>query len=248
MLNFVLCDDNDSSVNRLSKMVESVLINHDLDGQVVLAARSAEEVLKYESKNPVDVLMLDNQLKSSMNGIDLAKKIREKNKNCYLIFTTAHLEYAILAYKLKTFDYLPKPLTPERLQETILRLFDDVAALSKTYLKIDNKNTLIDENEVDYIKRDGMKLVYHTTHGDYSAYSSFKKIQNSLPENFIRCHKSFIININRISNIDAKNNMILFMDNVTCEIGPTYKTDFLNYIKNKCLSAPISLSNSIANL
>ena len=152
MLNFVLCDDNDSSVNRLSKMVESVLINHDLDGQVVLAARSAEEVLKYESKNPVDVLMLDIQLKSSMNGIDLAKKIREKNKNCYLIFTTAHLEYAILAYKLKTFDYLPKPLTPERLQETILRLFDDVAALSKTYLKIDNKNTLIDENEVDYIK------------------------------------------------------------------------------------------------
>lgn len=76
MLNFVLCDDNDSSVNRLSKMVESVLINHDLDGQVVLAARSAEEVLKYESKNPVDVLMLDIQLKSSMNGIDLAKKIR----------------------------------------------------------------------------------------------------------------------------------------------------------------------------
>ena len=74
MLNFVLCDDNDSSVNRLSKMVESVLINHDLDGQVVLAARSAEEVLKYESKNPVDVLMLDIQLKSSMNGIDLAKK------------------------------------------------------------------------------------------------------------------------------------------------------------------------------
>ena len=80
MLNFVLCDDNDSSVNRLSKMVESVLINHDLDGQVVLAARSAEEVLKYESKNPVDVLMLDIQLKSSMNGIDLAKKIREKIK------------------------------------------------------------------------------------------------------------------------------------------------------------------------
>ena len=84
MLNFVLCDDNDSSVNRLSKMVESVLINHDLDGQVVLAARSAEEVLKYESKNPVDVLMLDIQLKSAMNGIDLAKKIREKNKNCYV--------------------------------------------------------------------------------------------------------------------------------------------------------------------
>lgn len=80
MLNFVLCDDNDSSVNRLSKMVESVLINHDLDGQVVLAARSAEEVLKYESKNPVDVLMLDIQLKSSMNGIDLAKKYVKKIK------------------------------------------------------------------------------------------------------------------------------------------------------------------------
>lgn len=49
-----------------------------------------------------------------MNGIELVNKICTTNKVMYVIFTTAHLEYGILAYKCKTFDFLPKPITSER--------------------------------------------------------------------------------------------------------------------------------------
>ena len=248
MLNFVICDDNKTALNKTSKMVESILINNNLNGQVILTATNPDETLQFVKENQVDVLLLDIQLKSSKTGIDLAREIREFNKNCYLIFITAHLEYAMIAYKLKTFDYLPKPITVERLEETIFRLFDDVNSTSKTYLKIDSKNTIIDENEINYIKRDGMKLVYHTKNKDFTTYSSFNKIQEMLPKNFVRCHKSFITNINRISNIDAKNNKILFFDNSSCEIGPLYKESFLHIVENRFSSSDSPFATTYAKM
>ena len=248
MLNFVMCDDNEILLKKFSKMIESILINNNLTGQVIFTATNPDDILQFVKYNQVDVLLLDIQLKSSKTGIDLAKEIREFNKNCYLIFITAHLEYAMIAYKLKTFDFLSKPITYEVMEETIFRLFNDVNSTSKTYLKIDSKNTFIDENEICYIKRDGMKLVYHTQYNDFTTYSSFNKIQDALPKNFIRCHKSFITNLNRISNVDAKNNRILFMDNSSCDIGPLYKTDFLEIVKNKFASNSSPFATTYAKL
>ena len=64
----------------------------------------------------------------------MAEEIRRKERD-YLIFTTAHLEYAMVAYKYKTFDYLPKPVTLDRLEDTVKRLFEDVYGLPKKYIK-----------------------------------------------------------------------------------------------------------------
>ena len=119
------------------------------------------------------------------------------------------MEYVLMAYKYKTFDYLTKPITPDRLEETIKRLFDDINGMPKKYLRIDNKNTLIDESEIEYIKRDGMKLVFHTASRDYDIYSSFNKFQDKLPKNFIRCHKSFVVNINQINDVDPVTGIVL---------------------------------------
>ena len=66
-----------------------------------------------------------------------------KNKKVYIIFLTGHLEYALLAYKYKTFDYLPKPIVKERLEETVVRLFHDIYNTPNQYIKIDNKSVII---------------------------------------------------------------------------------------------------------
>ena len=138
----------------------------------------------------------------------------------------------MMAYKFKTFDYLAKPVTYDRLEETVVRLFEDVNGLPKKYIKIDNKKTIIDESDVLYIKRDGMKLIFHTKSRDYETYSSFNKIQDSLPNNFIRAHKSYIVNINNIVNLDPVANMIYFDNGSTCDIGPKYKKDFIEEVKS----------------
>ena len=230
MLNVVLCDDNLNTLERLEKMLENIFIENSYDADIVLSSSNVSEILDFVDRNRVDVLFLDINLKSSITGLDIAKKVRERNKNLYLIFTTAHLEYVLLAYKYKTFDFLAKPITLSRLEDTIKRLFDDIEGLPKRYIKIDNKNTIIDENVIEYIKRDGMKLVFHSDSKDYEAYSSFNKIQSNLPNNFVRCHKSFIANINLIKDVDPVVNKISFSDNTFCDIGPKYKKNFMEVL------------------
>lgn len=232
MLNFVICDDNQNMLNKLNKMFDTIFISNNIDASIVLQSTNPEEILDFAKSHSVDVFILDIQLKSSMSGLDLAQKIREFNKDSYIIFTTGHLEYSLLAYKLKTFDYIAKPITVERLEETVLRLVADVNGQPKKYIKIDSKNTLVDENEILYIKREGMKLIYHTMSQDYEAYSSFAKMQDSLPSNFVRCHKSFIVNLNKIVHVEPVSSNIYFNDKSSCEIGPKYKKDVLEVLNN----------------
>lgn len=179
-----------------------------------------------------DVLILDINLKADKSGLEVASKVRESNKDTYFIFTTAHLEYAMMAYKFKTFDYLAKPVTADRLEETIVRLFDDINGLPKRYLKLDNKKTIIDQGEILYIKRDGMKLIFHTKSRDYETYSSFNKIMTLLPSNFVRAHKSFIVNIDNIANLDSIGNIVYFDNGSTCEIGPKFKKSLIEEVNN----------------
>lgn len=232
MLNFVICDDNLNILDRLEKMLDTIFCKNDFEAQVAFSSDNTEEVLNYISSNKVDVAMLDINLKSNKTGIELAKEIRKINKNIYIIFTTGHLEYAMIAYKVKTFDYIAKTINYDRLEETIIRLFEDVTSVPKRYLKIDNKNTLVDESEVQYIKRDGMKLVFHTNSRDYDTYSSFNKFQDKLPENYIRCHKSYIANINQIKDVEPVSGTITFKSGDTCDIGPKYKSDLMEVLNN----------------
>ena len=232
MLNFVVCDDNENMLNKFNKMFDTIFISNNIEGNIAFSSTNPTEVLDFAKTNSVDVFVLDIQLKSTMSGIELAEKIRAFNKDSYIIFTTGHLEYSLLAYKLKTFDYIPKPITLERLEETVLRLIDDINGTPKKYIKIDNKNTLVDESEILYIKREGMKLIYHTTSKDYDTYSSFAKMESLLPKNFVRCHKSFVVNLNKIVHVEPVSNTIYFSDNSSCEIGPKYKREILEVLTN----------------
>lgn len=231
MLNFVICDDNLNILDKFSKILESIFLKHSYDAKIAFKTSDVDELLNYIDENKTDVLILDINLKSNKTGLEIASKVREKNKDTYFIFTTAHLEYAMMAYKFKTFDYLAKPVTSERLEETIVRLFEDINGTPKRYIKIDNKKTIIDESEILYIKRDGMKLIFHTKTRDYETYSSFNKIQDSLPNNFIRSHKSFIVNINNIVNLDPVTNTIHFSNGSTCDIGPKFKKSFIEEVR-----------------
>lgn len=232
MLHFVICDDNLNILDKLEKMLENIFTKNNFNAKVSFTSDNSDKILDYIKNNSADVLLLDINLKSNKTGLELAEEIRKVKKNSYLIFTTGHLEYAMVAYKYKTFDYIAKPITYDRLEDTIIRLFDDINGLNRRYLKIDNKNTLIDEAEIQYIKRDGMKLIFHTSARDYDTYSSFNKFQDKLPKSYIRCHKSCIANINQIQDVEPVSGTITFKDGNTCDIGPKYKREFMEVLNN----------------
>lgn len=232
MLNFVLCDDSQAAIKKLSKMLESIIIQNKLDGQIVFSTPNPSALLKYVKDNPVNVVILDIDLNNDISGLKIAETIRKQDKNIYIIFITGHLEYGLMAYRYKTFDYIAKPLTAERFQETILRLYEDASNDNPKYIRLDNNKTIIPENSVKYIQKDGMKLVFATDTRTYEVYNSFNKVAPILPKQFVRCHKSYIVNLDKINNINFATNTISFGNNEKCYIGPKYKNNFKEVFNN----------------
>lgn len=242
MLNFALCDDNLNIIKKLKEMLEILFTKNDIEAKVGFYTDNPEKLLEYEKNNIVDVLVLDINLNANISGIDIAKEIRKKNKKVYIIFSTGHLEYSLLAYSVKTFDYLPKPITLERLEITLNRLLEDINNASfNNFIKLNNK-TIINEKEINYIKKDGMKLVFCTGTKNYEIYSSFNKIENILPSNFVRCHKSYIANTDSIQNINS--NKIVFVNGNYCDIGPKYRNNLMEVFNYGNISKGFDVINN----
>lgn len=233
MVNFVLCDDNRSSIEKLSKMLNSIIISHNLKGQITYTTNNPIALLDFVKNNPTHVLLLDIDLKNSTSGLEIAEQIRKTDKSIYIIFVTGHFEFSMVAYKYKTFDFLPKPLTKERFEETILRLYSDIFGNKVNYIRLDNDKTVIKENDIKFIKKDGMKVIFKTDTRDYETYSSFSRISDMLPYNFVRCHKSYIVNIDKITDIDLMDNIITFSPKDKCYIGPKYKEKFMEVLNDE---------------
>lgn len=234
MINFVLCDDNIMVLSKLKEMLNSIFLKYDFDATVKLATNSTKELIKFVNSNRIDVLFMDIDLNTKENGIEIAKLIRKSNKSLYLIFVTAHFEYIISSFECKTFDFIQKPFTYARLERTILRIFDDIDGFNSRFIDINNSGQIINRDSIDFIEKDGMKAIYKTINESFESYCSFNQIEPTLPQNFVRCHKSFIVNINNIHHVDSKSNTIFFQDGLIANncIGPKYKNKFMGVVKN----------------
>lgn len=230
MLRFVLCDDNLTFLNGLDAMLNKLFIKHNITAEVCFKTNSTIKLLNYLKNNSADILFLDISLSDKVNGLGVAEKIRQFNKSIQLVFTTGHFEYVMEAYKVNTFDYLVKPISQKKLEETLLRFIEYTKNSCKKFIKI-NGTTFINQDDITFIQKDGMKLIFHTKTDSYNTFNSFAKIQNILSNNFIRCHKSYIVNISNIDHIESNSNTIFFDKNHFCYIGPKYKNNFLEVIK-----------------
>ena len=238
MLNFIICDDEPYMLNKLSLLFEKAFVKNDFNAQIVLRTSDYKELLSFMSLNTVNVVVLDIEFKNSnITGLDIAEEIRKINKSCYIIFITSHFEYIMEAYDYKTFAYLIKnAINVDTLSETLSRLFDDISGNSAKFIKIDNRGTFVDLNDVQFIEKNGMKLIYHTSHSILETYNSFSKVESKLPSNFVRCHKSFIANVNNIVHISLVDSSITFKNNEICYIGPKYKSSLMEVIDYESIS------------
>lgn len=125
-----------------------------------------------------------------------------------------------------------------------MRLFDDISGTKEKYIRLNNNKTIIPEKNIKFIQKDGMKLIFHTDTRDYVTYNSFNKIQDQLPSQFVRCHKSYIVNINKITNINPMKNTISFSDTEKCYIGPKYKNNFMEVFNHGIFPNNINRSHN----
>lgn len=160
----------------------------------------------------VDLIFVDIQM-PDLSGIEFTRLIEKGPK---VIFTTAYEKYALEGYKLEIVDYLLKPFSYEefliavRKAQNLMRL--ENKSLSKVdvnneflFLKSDYKIKRINFNNILYIEgmKDYVKVYLQNSPGPVLSITSLKLLESKLPESkFMRVHRSFIVNLERIETID----------------------------------------------
>ncbi len=155
----------------------------------------------------IDVIFLDIQM-PDLKGTDFAKMIDSKTK---VIFTTAYSEYAIEGFDLNALDYLLKPITFERFLKSVNKLeISENSEITKTItVKSGYDLHKLSLEDINFIESDGEYVHYHLSDKKIMSYQSLKSLEKSLdPKIFIRVHRSFIINRNKVSALKGRDLMI----------------------------------------
>lgn len=230
MLNFVICDDNNPVRIKLAQMLNRIFISHNLDHSIVYSSTNGEDIINYLSNNKVDVLLIDVELNSDISGLQIADIFRKINKNAYIIFLSGYMDYVFESLKSKIFDYLLKPITYEKLEKCILRLENDVVNYNSNFVTLGSNKLLVKQDDINFIEKEKMKAIIYTDCSNFETYASLEKLKLCLSDNFIRCHKSYIANRNKITYADFNSDIILFKNKRTCPIGLKYKSTVMEEI------------------
>ena len=173
---------------------------------VVGEAATAGEALTLAESVRYDVVFLDVEL-PGLTGLDAALFILDRRERPAVVFVTAHERYAVDAFAVEAFDYLVKPVEPERLARVIERLaqarrreappVEKIAVVSAGGAK-----TLLDYEAVQWIEADGDYSRVHTYDRTYLSTSSLRELEELLPSTrFARIHRSHLVNLAKVAAV-----------------------------------------------
>jgi two-component system, LytTR family, response regulator AgrA len=241
-LNFILADDQEESLRSTKSYMERLIKNNNIDGKIVCYTKNPEDVINYskEHKDEINIYILDINFEHEINGIALARNIREQEPFAYIIFLTAYIQHSMLIfkYRLKAYDFLVKPISYSDLEECIIALKQDFNNMSKHELPSINKSITfksgyheyqISINQILYIESFGPKIIIHMMNGEIESYATLKDIEtmiSKITDIFVRSHKSYIVNLKFIKKIDLQNQEIIMINGDRCLISRTQKKQF----------------------
>lgn len=235
--NVLIVDDE-----ALARKLLSTYVEKDERLALVGMCATASEAFAAIRNNQVDILLLDIHLPDT-NGLDLARTCKDIP---VIIFTTAYSEHALESYSLDATDYLLKPISPDRFKTAIekgIRRFshkpvpaaepvpvaEPVEFVDYMMVKADYKLNRINFYELKYIEGQHEYVTFHLKDRKITALYSLKKLEEQLPEkHFMRVHKSFIVNLDYVTQSDTSN---ILLGDVSIPIGGSYKDSVRTKLK-----------------
>jgi DNA-binding LytR/AlgR family response regulator len=193
---------------------------------------TAKEALQFLQQQPVDLVFLDIHLEG-LSGIELLEQYKP---DAQVIFTTAFHEFALKAFELNVTDYLLKPFSLERFQQSVEKANKKVlqggGTKGKNYLFVKSAYTIekIFFDDILFIEgmRDYRKI--HTNNKPIMTLQNFSDFEKEVPAEILcRVHKSFMVAIAKIDKIDTGN---LIIQDRLIPVSATYKKKFLELIKS----------------
>ena len=203
------------------------LLSGDAEIEVAGECRNAREVIAALKDRACDVLFLDIQMPGG-SGFDIVEQVGVARMPV-TVFVTAHNHYALRAFDVRALDYLTKPVEPERLNATLIRVKEQIASQSalqmQEHLKslltalsegshvkreyprrliIPNgpKDSFINVDEIEWIEAADYYACLHVGSRSYMLRETIKQLTETLdPRKFVRVHRSAIVNIAQVREI-----------------------------------------------
>jgi len=215
-MNCIIVDDEAAA-----RIIVQQLCETTSDLNVVAEFGSAVEAIKFLNQQSVDVIFLDIHM-PGFTGVDFVQTLKNPPQ---IVFTTSDTNFAIEAYEYEAIvDYLVKPITRERFTKSIQKIKNSTAAnvspvVAETiegndlYINIDRRLIKLKFEDILLVEAKGDYIHVKTIKKEYRVHTTLKKIKEKLPNTmFLQIHRSYIININKI--IDIEDNSVLIDKNV----------------------------------
>jgi DNA-binding LytR/AlgR family response regulator len=138
--------------------------------------------------------------------VEAAPLVRERRDPPAIVFVTAHERYAVDAFAVEAFDYLLKPVDPDRLARVVERLrertLEDVVPVAKVAVVSGGGTELLDFDQVHYAQADGDYSRVHTYDRSYLCTASLGELEEKLPGGrFARIHRSHLVNLSKVAGV-----------------------------------------------
>ena len=210
-------------------------LNEEKEIKLIAEFDNPLDTLNFLENNKTDVIFLDISM-PDMNGISLGKIVTKMYPNMKIVFITAYKDYAVDAFEIKAFDYLLKPYSETRIRNLLKSLVNRetevISSIKNSNLKkitvnIDERLYVISLNDVDYIEASEKETLIFSNQKKYISKIKISKWEEMLKGyNFYRCHRSFIINLDKIT-----------------EIEQWFNSSWIIKIKNYTTAIPVSRNN-----
>ena len=234
-MRIAVCDDDRAIREELFRLIQKQVSEVD-----IVEYQSGEELIN--AKGNFDIYFLDIEM-GKVSGMDIARRIREQEESgrrkSIIIFVTGYREYMEAAFDVNAFHYLIKPIDEAKFSEVFKRAWKEASVFeeqAKKYIIVKNSGTqqkLLLKN-IYYIESGNKKVIFHTTDGTLEVYGKMEELENVLGNSFYRCHRCYLVNMEKISAYSADNIQVTNGDNLLLarkKYSDFIKT-YMRYVKN----------------
>lgn len=229
-------DDEPMALEKLKSYIDKVPYL-----ELVAACECPSDAMEYMKDNEVDALFVDINM-PDINGMEFVKGLSGSQM---VVFTTAYSDYAVESYKVRAVDYILKPYTFVDFQKAAQSLLqcwkarqqDEKAADmdDNIFLKVDYRYVRVSLRDIVYIEGMNEYLKVHLISGHpLLVHTSFKQMNGHLPDNFLQIHRSYVINVNYIREVERS--MVLLEGGKRISISDSNRDAFMAYLKARSIS------------
>lgn len=162
------------------------------------------ELLKhYDAAGQYQILFCDASMEP-MDGIALCRKIREFDRQIYIVFVTNYIEFAPAGYELGLFRYLLKPVTKEAVDKAMEEIKADMNRSDRFLLKTPECSMLLDWQDIFYLEVDDKETCVYYQEDCIKISKSLTELEEQLsPHGFFRNHRKYLVNLERVREFDS---------------------------------------------